>query len=159
MKLQFECKGDKLATYRHGARAGFWDGTTTFNQSTNPIGGVAVPAGATSKPVNAGRAADNFAFFITCSGAATFTLQAAMQGDFSSEGVWADESTPPATFFDFWYLGNSALGNSTPITLTFTTSASLATLVPDWEPMWCRLKRTDGGAAVTVTAGWEIQAD
>ena len=140
---------------RRGKRTAFW-GTIDSSNVAQP---VVVAAGAVSAAVQVGRGTNMFCFFISSSGAATFTLQAAHVGDFSSQGVVPDPDDATQVWFDLWYLGNSGIGNATPITLTFTASGTLASLVPDFEVDWVRLKRTDGAANVNAYAGFEAWGD
>ncbi len=140
---------------RRGKRTSFW-GTI---DSSNVAQAVAVTQGTASAAVQLGRKTNMFAFFISSSGASIFTLQAAHVGDVSAQGVLPDPDDQTLVWYDLWYLGNSGTGNSTPITLTFTTSATLASIVPDFEPDWVRLKRTDAGGSVNVIAGHEAWGD
>ena len=140
---------------RRGKRTSFW-GTVDTSNVPQP---VAVAAGNVSTAVQLGRGTNMFCFFINSSGASTFTLQAAHVGDFSSQGIIPDPDDQTLVWFDLWYLGNSATGNSTPITLTFSGAATLASLVPDMEVDWVRLKRTDAAASVNVYAGHEAWGD
>lgn len=149
-----------MPTYRHGALDGFFDGVTAYNATTNLRGGVAVNAGNVSIPVQVGRSADNFCFYVNASGASKWQLQVAHQGDQTSEGIFPDplDANMSYSWFDVWYLGTSGSGNSTAIYIDMAGAASIASLVPDWEPNWVRLKCVTG-SNITVTAGWEIQSD
>jgi hypothetical protein len=153
-----------MAARRHGSRTAFFDGSTTFNQATNPRGGVSVPAGATSQPVNIGRSADNFSFFVQVTGAPAFAtqwfLQVGHMGSESSQGIYPDESTAPTVWYDAYYLGTSGAGNSTAIRIDIPSGGgAIMSYVPDFNSGWVRLHRTDANAACTVTAGWELQGD
>lgn len=148
-----------MTTYRHGNKSGFFDGATTFNQSTAPGGGVAVPAGPAtfSAAQQVGRSADNFCVYITTSGTSTWQIQVAHSGNQTSDEIFPDIDAQTFVWHDLYYLGTGTNGGA--LQFIFSGAGSFASLIPDWEPAWVRLRRVDAGAAVTVTAGWEIQAD
>lgn len=149
-----------MATYRHGQRDGLFDGVTTFNQSTNPKGGVNVPAGATSQYVEVGRSADNACVYISASAACSFVVQVAHAGSQNADGTFPDEDQQTYVWHDLYYLGTVGTGNSTLVRIDIPTGGgAIASQIPDWESGWMRLRRSDAGAAVTVTAGWELQSD
>jgi len=142
---------------RRGSPVSFWG---TMSGANPPVPVVeAVVAGAASRAVQTGRGTNMFSFFINSSGASTFQLQAAHVGQFTTQGVLPDPDDQTFAWYDLWYLGNSGLGNSTPITLTFTVAGTFASIVPDFEVDWVRLKRTDGGTSVNVIAGFEAWGD
>lgn len=152
-----------MAVFRHGDFNAFWDGTGTFNQSTNPVGGVGVTTGATSQVVQIGRGGDNFSFYVRVTSApafvTTWTLQVAHSGDPNAEGN-VDQNAATSTYFwhDATYLGNTA--NGVVLSLTVPSGGgALMSFVPDFTAGWVRLKRTDAGAAVNVVAGYEVQGD
>lgn len=142
---------------RRGSPVSFWG---TMSTATPPVPtAVAVTAGTASNAVQVGRGTNMFTFFINSSGASTFTLQAAHVGQFTNQEIMPDPDDQTFVWYDLWYLGNSGSGNSTPITLAFTGAGTLASLVPDFEVDWVRLKRTDAGASVNVYAGHEAWGD
>lgn len=153
-----------MATRRHGSTTAFFDGTSTFNQGTNPRGGVNVPAGAFSQPVNIGRSGDNFSFFVKVTGAPAFAtqwfLQLAQMGNESGQGVYPDQSAPPTDWYDAYYLGTAGVGNSTPIRIDIPSGGgNIMSIVPDFTNGWVRLRRSDANANCTVQAGFEVQGD
>lgn len=155
-----------MGIYRHGAHLGFFDGTTAFNQSTNPGGGVGVTAGAFSKAQQLGQGSDNFSFFVSVTGAPAFAtrwqLQVAHSGDPTVQGNLPDQSGGQlaGVWHDAWYLGTSGNGNSTSIWIDIPSGGgSVMTFCPDFSGGWARLHRTDANGAVTVTAGWEEMSD
>lgn len=129
---------------RRGSPTAFWNGAT-------------VNAGDISNGQQIGRGQNMFTVFVQSSGTATFQLQAAHVGAMSSQGILPTGTTPSA-WFDLWYLGTSGLGNSTPITINGTGAFNIASLVPDFEVDWVRLKCT-AGTGVVVTAGFESWGD
>ena len=134
-----------MGSRRRGEKDIFWNAAT-------------VSSGDVSTAIQTGRDADNFAIYIQTSGASAFQVQVAHIGDQTADGVLPDPDAQNFVWHDLWYLGNSGQGNSTPITLTFSGAGALATLIPDYEPDWTRLKCTSG-SSVTVTAGFELQGD
>ena len=155
-----------MSALRHGKATGFFDGTSTYNASTNLGGGVNVPAGPStfSAPQEIGRSADNFSFYVQVTSAPAFAtqwvLQAAHSGSFSSEGVFADPDSTAYVWHDAWYLGTVGSGNSTFIRIDIPSGGgAVMSLVPDFTPGWVRLRRADTNGAVTVIAGWELQGD
>jgi len=142
--------------YRHGFKDGFFDGVTTFNQTTAPYGGVGVSTGDYSVPVQIGRAVTNLTIFVASSGTSAFKLQVAPIGDQTAEGIFPDDVYQTYVWYDLYYLGNAGSGASTPITLSTTGAQNVAGVIPNFEPNWLRLWCTSG-SSITVTAGWEVQ--
>lgn len=120
---------------------------------------VAVVAGDVSRAVQVGRDTNMFTFFVSSSDTATFQLQAAHVGAYSSQGTIPDASAEPFIWHDLWYLGTSGAGNSTQVLIGGTGAFAIASLVPDFEVNWVRLKRTDAGTSVNVVAGHEAWGD
>lgn len=147
---------------RHGDRFGFFDGTTTYNASTNLGGGVGVTgSNSFSKIAEIGHSADDFAIYISVTGSPAFVtdwvLQASHSGGWTSEGVYQDKDSLAQSFHDAWYLGTTGTGNSTLIKISIPSGGgAIMSIIPDFSPGYVRLKRTDANGAVTVTAGWEI---
>jgi hypothetical protein len=75
-----------MALRRSGSPTAFWDGTTAFNQSTNPQGGTGVTAAGTSRAAFLPRDGESLALFIAVNGATTITLEAAHHGANTAEG-------------------------------------------------------------------------
>lgn len=155
-----------MAVFRHGDHDAFFDGVTTYNASTNLVGGVNVPgSGSVSKAIEIGRGGDNFSFYVRVTSApafaSTWLLQVAHSGDPSVEGnVDVDPSTNAYVWHDAWYLGTSGSGNSTRIEVTVPSGGgAVMSFVPDFAAGWARLKRTDTNGNVTVIAGFEVQGD
>lgn len=136
---------------RAGSATAFWDGTSTFNQSTNPGGGVTVSAGGTSKKVIMARGAEQVTLFVTVSAATTVSLEAAHHGALTAEGNEPDASSPPAdaAFGTVYYI-------NTPCSITFASAGTVAMIIPDFEPAWVRLRSS---AVATITAGFELTGD
>lgn len=134
-----------MGSRRRGAKDAYW-------------GAALVNAGDVSPAIQVGRDADNFSIFIQADKASSFQLQVAHIGDQTPDGVLPDPDAQNYVWHDVWYLGNSGTGNSTPITLTFSGAGALATLIPDFEMDWTRIKVLTG-TNVTVTAGFELQGD
>src|SRR4051794_26328921 len=109
----------------HGSPTGFWDGTTVFNQSTNPGGGSTVSAGGTSKPANIGRGDDQMVIYVAVSAATTISLQVAHHGAATAEGGEPDASTPPTTWHTLYYI-NSA----TPVQIVAAAAGNFAIEIP-----------------------------
>jgi hypothetical protein len=137
---------------RSGSPTAFWDGATTFNQATNPRGGLAVPAAGTSQAVLIPRGGESLALFIAVSGATTVTLEAAHHGANTSEGNEPDSKNPPATgsFYAVSYL-------NTPVSAVFAGAGTSCVLVADFAPGWIRLRSSQG--PLTITAGYEVTGD
>ena len=140
---------------RRGSRTSFW-GTVDAAGVAQP---VSVSANGTSNAVQVGRKTSMFTFFINSSGASTFQLQVAHVGDPGSQGTLADPTGQTFIWYDLWYLGNSGTGNSTPVTIAFSGAATIASIIPDFEPDWVRLKCTVAGSPVNVYAGHEAWGD
>lgn len=130
---------------RRGSPTAFWNAAV-------------ISSGATSNGVQVGRDVNQFTFFVNSSGTGTFLLQVAHVGAFSAEGILPDPDQAPNVWHDLWYLGTSGLGNSTQVQINGTGAFTVASIVPDFEPNWVRLKCT-AGTAITVTAGFEAWGD
>jgi hypothetical protein len=147
-----------MATFRHGYFDGFFDGTTTYNASTNLKGGVAVPGGGTFSAIQQiGRSGDNFGYYVRVTSAPAFVttwqLQVAHSGDPSVEGLSPDPDAQAYVWHDAYYI-------NTAVVLTVPSGGgAVMNIVPDFVSGWVRLKRTDANGAVTVMAGWELQGD
>jgi hypothetical protein len=102
-----------------------------------------------SNAVNLPRGVEQVSIFITVSAATTVSLEVAHHGSLTSEGNEPDESSPPSTWFQFYYI-------DTPVQVAFTTPGSAVLNVPDFEPEWIRLRSS---AAATITAGYEVTGD
>jgi hypothetical protein len=141
-----------MALRRSGSPTAFWDGTTAFNQSTNPQGGTGVTAAGTSRAAFLPRDGESLALFIAVNGATTITLEAAHHGANTAEGNEPNQSSPPATgsFYPVSYLG-------TAVSAVFAAAGNICILVPDFEPSWIRLRSSQG--PLTITAGYEIVGD
>lgn len=131
---------------RRGSPTAFWNNAT-------------VAAAAVSPASQVGRKVNMFTLFVKSSGTATFTLQTAHVGSYSVQGILPDASDEAFVWHDLWYLGTSGLGNSTAMVIGGTGAFAIASIVPDFEVDWVRLKRTDAGADATVTAGYEGWGD
>src|SRR5205814_323631 len=101
---------------------------------------------AISNVVQVGRKVNMFCLYIKSTVTSTFQLQCAHVGSYTSEGVFPDPDTAPFVWHNMWYLGTSGSGNSTQIVVGGTGAFAIASLVPDFEPDWVRLFRTDAGA-------------
>lgn len=145
---------DGVEGLRRGSRVSFWGTINASNVAT----GVTVNANDVSAAVQVGRDTNMFALYINTSGTSTFQLQVAHVGEFSSQGIMPDPDDITKVWHDLWYLGNSGVGNATPCTVAFSSSGAIATIVPDFEPNWVRLKCTVG-TGVTVYAGFEAWGD
>lgn len=96
---------------------------------------------------------DNFAVFLTVSGATVITLCIANDEPPSSENIPVDSPHYEATtsiFLPAFYL-------DTELKWTFSGSGSQAILIPDFTPLYSRLKNTTAG--VTITASWLASGD
>lgn len=140
-----------MPTRIHGSPTGFWDGTTTFNQVTNPGGGLTVGVGGTSKPQNIARGNDEMMIYVTVSAATTVTVEVGHHGAPTAEGSEPDAATPPATFHQLHYTSTA-----TPVQLVFAGAGSFAIQIPDIAFNWIRLRTS---AAANITAGWEASGD
>lgn len=143
-----------MPTRRSGTPTAFWDGTTTYNASTNPVGGVAVSAGGLSKKVRIGRDMDQVALFITNGTTASiFTPLIAHSGSLTAEGNEPDETNPPAdaAFMPIYYAGSVVAGGIATPSLASGVAAVL--MIPDWVAGWIVLRSSGGGGP--VTAGYE----
>ncbi|HMD82612.1 MAG TPA: hypothetical protein VKE92_14955 [Anaerolineales bacterium] len=139
---------------RRGSRVSFWG---TINASNVAVG-ESVSANAVSRAVQVGRGTNMFCWFVSSDGASSFQLQAAHVGEFSSQGTVPDPDDITKVWHDLWYMGNSASGNSTNNLITFTGSGTIASIIPDFEPDWVRIKCITG-TTVTVIAGFEAWGD
>lgn len=154
-----------MTVRRHGLESGFFDGVTTFNQSTNPGGGLTVPVGATSAIVEVGRSGDNFSFYVNVTNggapATQWWLQVAHTGTPDGQGNYPSPPGETYQWHDAYYLGTSAAGNSTKIYVDIpATGGAIMSFVPDFCAGWVRLRRSDANAGtVNVIAGYEIQGD
>lgn len=147
--------GDGTEGLRRGSRVAFWG---TINASTNAATGVTVNANDVSSAVLVGRETNMFCWYVSSSGASSFQLQVAHVGEFSAQGIVPDPDDITKVWHDLWYIGNSNVGNSTPNVITFTASGAIASLIPDFEPGYVRLKCLTG-TTVTVIAGFEAWGD
>jgi hypothetical protein len=94
---------------------------------------------------------DNLCLFLTVSGATVITLLVGQPELKSAEGIDPDESEyADDTFFPAFYL-------DTELKWTFSGGAVQGILVPDFAPLYFRLKNATNG--VTVTASWIASGD
>lgn len=140
---------------RRGSPISFWGTLPTLGAGAQTPAAVAVLAGATSPAVQLGRGTNLLTVFVNASGASTFQLQGAHVGAFSGQGVVPDATNEAFIWHDVWYLGTTGLGNSTSAVISGAAAFSIASLIPDFEIDWIRLKRTDAGGSVNVIAGHE----
>jgi hypothetical protein len=141
-----------MAMRRSGTPNAFWDGTTTYNASTNPSGGVGVTASGLSKKVRIGRDMDQVAIYITNgTTAGVFTPLVAHSGALTAEGNEANEASPPAdaTFMPIFYAG----ATTAIATLSLASGATAVLMIPDWVAGWLVLRSAGGGGP--ITAGYE----
>jgi len=124
------------ASRRAGSPTAFWNN-------------VAVGAAGTSTPVYLPRGVEQIAIYATVSGATTLTLEAAHHGALTAEGNEPSQNNPPSTFYSVQYI-------NTAVQLVFAGAGSIANIVPDFEPVWIRLR---SAGAVTITAGFEVTGD
>lgn len=139
---------------RRGSPVSLWGSLSAAKPPVQTA--VAVAAGNTSNAVQLGRYVNNVAFYITTNGASAFTVQVAHSGG-TSAGTLPDPDDQTFVWHDAYYLGTGT--NGSVLTVTFAAAGSIAMIVPDFEPNWIRLKRTDGGASVNVVAGHEAWGD
>lgn len=115
---------------RVGDKNAFWDAATTG-------------AAGVSTAVEVARGLEQFAVYVTVSGATTITVQVAHHGDVTSEGLEPEGNV--GVWHDLYYL-------DTAISTVFAAAGSRVLMIPDFAPAWVRLKSS---ASVTATAGWE----
>src|SRR5690348_9092143 len=106
----------------------------------------AVLANGVSSAVILPRGSEQVVINITVSAATTVSLEVAHHGTLTPEGNEPDESNPPSTFYQLYYI-------DTPVQVVFTIAGSAALIVPDFEPEWIRLRSS---GAATITAGYEV---
>jgi hypothetical protein len=118
--------------------------------SPNKLWNAAVVApGGTSTAVALPRGVEQVLVNITVNAATTVSLEVAHHGALTAEGNEPDQSTPPATFYQLYYI-------DTAVQIVFASAGSAAILVPDFEPAWIRLRSS---GAATITAGFEVTGD
>lgn len=129
---------------RRGSPTAFWNNATVAAAAVSPV-------------IQVGRKTNMFTLFVKSSGTSTFQLQGAHVGAYSPQGALPDPDDLTAVWHDLWYLGTGT--NSSQILIGGTGAFAIASMIPDFEVNWLRLKRTDGGADVTATAGYECWGD
>lgn len=112
-----------------------------------------VGANAYSDVARSGWGYDNFAVFLTVSGPTSIVLCIANEDPPSSEGVPEDSPHYEATtniFLPAFYL-------DTQLRWDFSQAGAMAILIPDFTPLYSRLKNLTAG--VTITASWLASGD
>lgn len=121
---------------RSGATNKFW------NNAAVGINGVSTAA---ILP----RGSEQIAIYVTVSAATTISVEVAHHGNLTADGQEPDQSSPPANFFQLYYIDS-------PVQIVFASAGSAAIIIPDFEPEWVRLRSS---AAATITAGYEITGE
>lgn len=160
-----------MTVTRHGNRLGFFDGTSTYNATTNLGGGVNVPVGAFSAPQEIGRTTNSLAVFLKVGAGAFITkwqLQASHSGGMNnSQGEPIDQDAVTQIWHDVWYYGmvpvTEPYGTQGATNVSFwlpSGGGAVVNYLPDFVSGWIRLARVDtSNAAVTVSAGWESESE
>jgi hypothetical protein len=139
---------------RRGSPVAFW-GTLGGTNGLVPQGASVSTGTQNSAAVQTGRGTCFLAIYVSSSVTASFNVQTAHAGAFTGQGIPPDPDDQSFTWCNLVYLSTSATGLGTPIVINGTGAWATCIIVPDFEPDWIRLQRTDSGSTASVFAGFE----